>query len=367
MSLFALSNLQLESSIWIDSAEKIYFVRSDKVRKYDLTTRSSMVVSLPISSLIDEAQGIYSLWGDSVGKLYLSDTYNHFIRTLNLSDSTAPLVTVAGNGDDTIPKNGAIATSTGIGLPFQIWVNLVDHFFFTDNKACNVYEVNEEGRIYKILGTGSYGVPRIGSSIVTQIGTPVGIVGDSVGSIYVATNSGIGVIYKLSDPVNYEYKIECFAGATNSYSLQGSYGNGDGLLASSIHFTYITSIGIDSYSNLYVEDGGSKVIRKIDGVNRMTRVIVDKTVYNQVDCDYDDQIDDVPRAGNHIFVTNGGALCVYRCSSIRFIAPNQLTTQPLPSIPLISTNTIHVFALVGILFVLFTTYKKVMKIFSSSQ
>ncbi len=201
-------------------------------------------------------EGIYSLWGDSIEKLYIVDTSNHLIQTLNLNDPTAPLVAVAGNGEDTIPENGAIATFTGIGFPFQIWSNLAGHFFFTDYEASNVYEVNEEGRIYKIGFT----------SVVTQIGAPVGIVGDRFGNIYVAANSGTGVIYKLSDPVAYDYKIEYFAGVPSSYSLKGSYGhgNGDGSLATSTRFTSIGSIGIDSYSNLYVEDGGSKVIRKID-------------------------------------------------------------------------------------------------------
>eukprot|EP01040_Poterioochromonas_malhamensis_P002523 gene2523-2682_t len=331
MSFFSgeLSNLQLESSFWIDPTGKIYFVRSNRVRKYDPYTRSTEVVSLPISSLAEEVEGIYSLWGDSIEKLYIVDTSNHLIQTLNLNDPTAPLVAVAGNGEDIIPENGAIATFTGIGFPFQIWSNLAGHFFFTDYEASNVYEVNEEGRIYKILGTGSYGVSGIGlTSVVTQIGAPVGIVGDRFGNIYVAANSGTGVIYKLSDPVAYDYKIEYFAGVPSSYSLKGSYGhgNGDGSLATSTRFTSIGSIGIDSYSNLYVEDGGSKVIRKIDAVSHVTRIIVDKKVYNQVDCDYDDQIDDGPRASNRIYVNDEGGLCLSRCSSIRFISPNQLTT-----------------------------------------
>ncbi len=318
-------------------------------------------------------QGIYSLWGDSIGKLYIVDTSNHLIRTLNLNDPTAPLVTVAGNGDHTITENGAIATSTGIGFPFQIWSNLVGHFFFTDYEASNVYEVNEVGRIYKILGTGSYGVSGIGlTSVVTQIGAPVGLVGDRFGNIDVAANSGTGVIYKLSDPVNYDYKIEYFAGIPSSYSLKGSYGHGndDGLLATSTRFTSIGSIGIDSHSNLYVEDGGSKVIRKIDAVSRATRIIVDREIYNQVNCDYDDQIDDGPRASNRIYVNNEGGLCLSRCSSIRFISPNQLTTTySFHSTPLPSTNnpilyTIF-FLFVGISFLLFSTYKTMLKIFFS--
>eukprot|EP01040_Poterioochromonas_malhamensis_P014773 gene14773-16408_t len=242
---------------------------------------------------------VSSLWGDSVGRLYIADTSNHLIRTLNLNDPTAPLVTVAGNGDDTMPENGAVATSTGIGFPSQMWVNVEGHFFFADYEACNVYEVNEEGRIYKILGTGSYGGElRLGSSSgETQIGSPVGIVGDVLGNMYVAANSGNGVIYKLSERrAKYDYKIEYFAGVRGGYSLQGSYGygngGGDGLLAISTYFSYIGSIGIDSHSNIYVEDGGSKVIWKIDGVSGLTRIVVDKDVYNQGDCGYDDKVDD---------------------------------------------------------------------------
>eukprot|EP01040_Poterioochromonas_malhamensis_P006681 gene6681-7198_t len=199
------SNLLLQSSIWIDSTGVIYFIRSSKIHKYDPSlTKTSTIVSFT-----DSLNDYYSLWGDSVGRLYMTDTSKHLIRTLNLNDLTAPLVTVAGNGDDTMPENGAIAISTGIGSPSQMWVN-------------------EEGRIYKILGTGSYGGElRLGSSSgLTQIGSPVGIVGDVLGNMYVAANSGNGVIYKLSErSVKYDYAIEYYPGVKTRYSLQGSYGH----------------------------------------------------------------------------------------------------------------------------------------------
>eukprot|EP01040_Poterioochromonas_malhamensis_P003410 gene3410-3634_t len=354
-------DLPLESSIWIDSTGIIYFIRSDKVRKYEpCRKKSSKIITLPTPGLLND---YYSLGGDSVGRLYITDTYNHMIRTLDLNDPTAPLVPVAGNGASTQPENGALATATGIGFPVQIWVNAKGHFFFADYEACNVYQVNEEGRIYKILGTGSYGELKLGSSsIVTQIGAPVGIVGDASGNIYVAANNGDGVIYKLSEPVNYEYKIEYFAGMRSSYSLQGSYR--DGLLATSTHFTYIASIGIDSYSNIYVEDGGSKVIRKIDGVSGMTRIIVDKEIYSQFDCDYEIDDDNEPTLRG-MYVNAEGGIFIYRCSLVHYLSPHHLelrTSRSLSSAsPAIGLNTIF-FTLVGILILLLViSFRKMIK------
>eukprot|EP01040_Poterioochromonas_malhamensis_P010468 gene10468-11389_t len=169
------------------------------------------------------------------------------------------------------------------------------------------------------MWTGSYGR----SSRVTKIGSPVGIVGDSRGNIYVAVNGGNGVIYKLSGPVNYDYKIEYFAGVRNGYSLQG--GNGDGLLATLTHFTFIASIGIDSHPNIYVEDGGSKVIRKIDGASGVTRIVVDQEVYDQFDCYDEVDDDDIQTPLRRMYVNNEGGVFIYRCSYVRYIAPHQLS------------------------------------------
>ena len=335
--------------------------------------RSSTIISSQIISDKD-MDAVSSLWGDSVGRLYMTDTSKHLIRTLNLNDLTAPLVTVAGNGDDTMPENGAVATSTGIGSPSQMWVNVEGHFFFADYEACNVYEVNEEGRIYKILGTGSYGGElRLGSSSgLTQIGSPVGIVGDVLGNLYVAANSGNGVIYKLSErSVKYDYKIEYFGGVKNGFSLQGSYGywngdkdgNTDGLSATTTHFTYIASIGIDSQSNIYVEDGGPKIIRKIDDVSGLTQVVVDKEAYNQVDCDYDID-DDNQSILRRMYVDSEGGIFLYSCFSLRYIAPHQLTLQTSRSFSFVASPTNYsmiAFTLVGLSILFFTTYRGIMK------
>ncbi len=35
-----------------------------------------------------------------------------------------------------MPENGAVATSTGIGFPSQMWVNVEGHFFFADYEVC---------------------------------------------------------------------------------------------------------------------------------------------------------------------------------------------------------------------------------------
>lgn len=219
-----------------------------------------------------------------------------------------------------------------------------------------MYEVNEEGRIYKILGTGSYGGElRLGSSSgLTQIGFPVGIVGDVLGNMYVAANSVNGVIYKLSEGrAKYDYKIEYFAGVRGVYSLQGSYGKGngggDGLLATSTHFTYIGSIGIDFHSNIYVEDGGSKVIRKIDGVSRVTRIVVDEELYDQDDCDFrfdDDEIYEGQHFLPRIFTNNEG-IFVFHCYSLRFFRSSQLT-PPTTSLPRFNTMQTFIFIMVGI-------------------
>ncbi len=78
------SNLPLDSSIWFDSTGNIYFIRSEKVRKYEpWKKKSSTIITLPMTGLFND---FYSLWGDSVGRLYIADSSNHLIRTLNLND-----------------------------------------------------------------------------------------------------------------------------------------------------------------------------------------------------------------------------------------------------------------------------------------
>lgn len=230
------------------------------------------------SPSLSKFYGLQQVWGTTDGKIYVLEAYNHFIRKFDLKNLSSPMIIVAGNQLSSRPKDGMKATASSIGYPHRMWVNTNGDLYVADSWNCNIYEINTAGLIYTILGIGDYGTAPIGNtSKNTQIGAPEGIIGDTVGNIYVGMTSTGAVVYKLYNrKIDYDYSIEYYAGGHyNGWGFESSY-NGDRLPATSTNFNYITGIGIDKDSNLYVLDNGLNVIRMIDPVTKVAGIIVGK-------------------------------------------------------------------------------------------
>lgn len=289
-----LSGFDILGPIWVDSRGMIYLTDSqdpqDRVRKIDpdshvistiAGSNRGYVTGLPTTSKLN---GPIQVWGTTDEKMYVLERNNRLIRRFDLTNLSSPMTIVAGDRGSSEPDDGEDVTSTSIGTPHRMWMNTAGELYLTDSWNCNAYEVNAAGKIYRIVGMGDYGTAEIGpTSRQTQIGWPEGIIGDTVGNIYIGMTSTGAVVYKLNNrTTGYDYSIEYYAGGNfDGWGFGRTY-NGDNLPATSTNFLLITGIGIDKDSNLYVLDSGLNVIRVIDPVTKITTIIAGKAEENTV-------------------------------------------------------------------------------------
>lgn len=182
---------------------------------------------------------------DSIGNVYVADTFNHTIRLINTSGAVTTVAGLAGN----------IGNVDGIGSAARF------------NSPAGLAIVG--GSIY-IADTSNHTIRRmLGSTVTTYAGTagvsgslngnganarfnyPNGIAGDNSGNLYVA-DSFNHVIRRISGFGD----VSVFAG------LAGTAGSADGN-GSLARFNQPVGVASDSSGNIYVADTFSHTIRKI--------------------------------------------------------------------------------------------------------
>jgi len=192
-----------------------------------------------------------SITTDDAGNLYAYDFANHLVRKMDAV--TTIMSTVAGGGQtyaDSMPAlTSRLDSIRGIAV----------------DKAGNIYIAAEtrlfkvvisSGKLFRIAGKpyqtssadGDNGLARnAGFQLITSIAV------DTSGNIYVTD----------------EHKIRKINQSTGIISAAGGKPaagySGDGGLATNAAFRFPNSITIDRFNNIYVNDDGNELIRKISG------------------------------------------------------------------------------------------------------
>ena len=232
----------------------------------------------PTAAVLDFPTSVFL---DSSGNIFISDTFNNVIRVVN--PGTLP-ITVAGT---TVP-NGEIVTVIGAQYPFElgapcpaandggpalsanlcvpvgIFVDSSEDIFIADNNNFAIREVVAAGTISTVAGT-------IGSNCTTYLATgcgngnsatdptvelnyPNGVFVDSAGDIYIADSED----YVVREVVSSSGDIQAFAG-------NGFLGySGDGSLPVNAELNNPGGVFVDGSGNLYVADTDNSVIRFVN-------------------------------------------------------------------------------------------------------
>lgn len=124
----------------------------------------------------------------TTGILYITDQSTQRIRFVN----TAGIInTFAGNGLAQYQGDNVPATSTSLNSPYSVWGNSLGVMFIADTSNNRVRCVNSSGIITTIAGTGT---PQSsgddGPAILAKINRPFDIKGDSIGNLFIAEYSG---------------------------------------------------------------------------------------------------------------------------------------------------------------------------------
>jgi len=190
---------------------------------------------------------------DAAGNVYFSDSSNQRIRMI--SAATAIISTVAGNGTAGFSGDGGAATSAEINTPASVFIDSSDNLYFPDGGNNRVRKVTlSTGVITTIAGTGAVGYTGDGgAATLATFNNPNFITVDTAGNVY------------IGDFFNHVVrKITLSTGIITTIAGNGISGfSGDGGPATSAEMNGAGGLGLDSYSNLYLDDDINDRVRLV--------------------------------------------------------------------------------------------------------
>jgi uncharacterized protein (TIGR03437 family) len=189
---------------------------------------------------------------DSSGNLYIADTGNHVIRKI----SGGNITTVAGMiGQPAYGGDLGAATSANLQSPTGIAFDAAGNYYISEG-GNNAYQIRKVDIKTGIIST-YVGISGGSTGTAGKLQSPVGLVFDAAGAIYIA-DSGHQSVDKFVAPAAFSL----FAGNQTAGFA------GDGGQAAKAQLNKPTGVAFDAAGNLYVADSNNSRIRKItpDGI-----------------------------------------------------------------------------------------------------
>lgn len=142
-----------------------------------------------------------SVSGDSLGDLFIADTFDFEIR--EVVAATGNIQTVAGSGTSGYSGDGGLATSAQLNEPYGVFVDSLGNIFIADTDNSVVREVVAvTGDIQTVAGNGTEGYSGDGGSATSaELAHPLSVAGDAAGDLFVADTEN-SRIRKLTSTVS---------------------------------------------------------------------------------------------------------------------------------------------------------------------
>ena len=190
---------------------------------------------------------------DFTVNLFLSDTFNHRIRKVNLD--TGRIDTFAGRGlAGYLPETeGALATVATLNVPAGLAFRADGEVFIADLNNSRLRRVDRVNRITTYAGTGVAGYTGEGTAIEKNLFLPISIVSAPDGSQYVVDRNNHRV--RRIDP----------NGVISTVAGNGEPGfGGDEGLATDARLSYPTGLALGLDGSLFIADWLNHRIRQVD-------------------------------------------------------------------------------------------------------
>lgn len=184
---------------------------------------------------------------DSVGNLYVADTWNHTIRKVT---PAAVVTTLAGLAGVSGSSDGA-GSAAQFYRPSGVAVGSAGNLFVADWFNNTIRKVTPDGIVTTLAGLAGTSGTSDGTGGAARFYHPYGVAADSVGNVY-ATDCNNCTIRKVTSG----------GVVTTLAGLAGASGSTDGT-GSGARFNYPYAVAADGVGNVYVADSANNTIRKV--------------------------------------------------------------------------------------------------------
>ena len=265
------AKLRFPSAVAVDAVGNLYITDegNGRVRKVATDGRISTFAGTgdsgfsgdggPATAAMLNSPGAIAV--DSAGYVYIADTINSRVRRVAPNGTIS---TVAGKsrppGDNPYDGVGGPASNAYIGNPVALFIDSSNGLLIAADSR--IYSVSPTGILSNVAGE-LYDFSNGSDTIVdvdahrANVRMVTGLVRDSRGNIYVASNSMVRVISPGSVVIP-------FAGIFGAADYQDSYGfRGDGGPAIGAKFYGVAGLSIDAAGNIIVSDSNNGRIRRV--------------------------------------------------------------------------------------------------------
>lgn len=249
----------------IDSAGNIYVADylNNAIRKIAPDGTVTTLAGHPAEWNYGSADGVGSLAQfhnptgvavDTSGNVYVADSGNHTIRKI----TPYGLVTTIAGSPGTHGSNDGVGTAARFDYPAGIAVDKTGNLFVADSLNCTIRKIALSGMVTTIAGAPGLGGTADGTGTSARFLKPNGVTLDSTGNIYVADTNNHAIRKITPDGV-----------VTTLAGRPGVAGHVDGPGADA-RFALPFNTAFDGSGNLYVADGATHTVRKIDLAGNVT-------------------------------------------------------------------------------------------------
>ena len=256
------SPLKRPFGVDFDAAGNMYIVELEggRVHKFDRQGRLSIIAGNGMMGYAGDGgpakeavfNGMHNLAIAPSGKLYVSDSWNHCIREIDLTSGT--IRTVAGTGEAGFSGDGGPASNATFDYLMCVSLNPdQDEIYIADlnNRRIRVMDLQTQ-RIRTVAGNGQKGVPGDGdAAIESPLVDPRAVAVDSQGRIYILERSGHSL-----RRVDTQGRITTVAGT-------GTAGFRDGPAAAA-QLNSPKHLCLDDQDRVYIADDRNAAIRRYD-------------------------------------------------------------------------------------------------------
>jgi len=270
--------------VTVDSVGNLYIADTFNYRIRKLTTDTGIISTVAGTSTsgysgdggLATAAKIncpYDVTVDSAGNIYIADTYNNRIRRVDAV--TGVISTVAGNGTGAFAGDGGPATSASLNNPIGVAVDSADNLYISDTYNNRIRRVDaSSGIITTVAGNGNGAFSGDGGAATSaSIYWPYGINVDSTGNLFIADYMNMRI-----------RKIEKATGNISTVAGKSATGNitytGEGGPATNATLPLLHGVTVDGNGNVFIAEANSSRILKVDAVSGLISTVAGNGIWD---------------------------------------------------------------------------------------